>query len=206
MDHTIHRAVFGLLCLGVRTTDAVRLAIVIPDMCQTRTDRYCLNVVIEIFIDIRSDDTVATEGRLVLEYVRSRLLNQTVSIGNREREEADTLGEVVNLVDRQIQDIERVDLSAGCLDRIVVDTAVVIGIIAPYLTVALTDTVPIRVGLDRVRRLSQLDMQQKGRVTTRQRMVNIRVVTGRRDGLTVPIQRLTTYDDHRVLVSHRHRL
>ena len=152
MDHAVvTRCIF--LHFGVLTGYRIGLAVIAPYMGLARTDRYRLFVAIDLLVDVRSDDTVATQGRLIGEYIRARSWNRLLTIGGREGEESDALRPCIGRVHRQVQDIERIDLSAGRLDCVVVDTAVVIGFTAPRLTVSLADRVPLGVGVHHMRRL-----------------------------------------------------
>ena len=153
MYHAVGRSVCGRLRLGVRTAVGIGLAVILPDIGLTRADDYRLLVVIEVFIDVGSDDTVASEHRLIVEYIRTRRFNRTIAIGSREGEEAYALRQVIGRMYGQVHDVQRVDLAACCPGRIVVRAAVIVSMIMPSLTLALTDSVPVRVGVHHVRRL-----------------------------------------------------
>ena len=200
VDHTV---VAGLVLLyfGVLTRYGIGLAVVVPNVRVTRTDDYCLLVTIDLLVNERMDDTVASEGRVIGEYIFSRSRNGLLTIGLRESEERDTLGPLIFLIYSQIQDIQRVNFAACSLDGIIIRTAVVVRLAAPRLLVALTDSVPVGVGVERVGRLFELDMQVERAVAAQARVVYILVVAGCHDRLTVPMQRLAVQDTDRVVLT-----
>ena len=86
MNHTVMTGCV-LLYFCVLTRNRVGLSVVAPDMRLARTDRHCLFVAIDILVNIRSDNTVATEGGLIFEYICTGLIDQAVTVGSREGEE-----------------------------------------------------------------------------------------------------------------------
>ena len=140
---------------------------------------------------------------MVFEYISARSQDVLLAIGGRERKECNALGKRIFLIYSQIQDVKRVDLIAD-LDRIVVSSAVVIGMSAPFLTVSLTDAVPVGVRVDRMCRLREVHMQHEGRIAPVRRMADVRIITGRNDRLTMPAELLAAHDSEGVFMNDRH--
>jgi hypothetical protein len=94
-------AVRTFLYLRVFTLYVIALAVIIPNMVFTRTDNNRLLIAVYLFVDIRGDDTVATEGRLIREYVLTRSVDSLLAIGLRETQEGDALGLRIRRMNRQ---------------------------------------------------------------------------------------------------------
>ena len=106
MPYAVRQAVCGLLRLGVLTAYGVGLAVIVPDIGLPRTDRNGLHVFIHFLVDIRRDDTVATQGRLVLEYILAGLGYRLLAIRRGETQERHAFGQLVLRINAQVQDIE----------------------------------------------------------------------------------------------------
>ena len=139
VHNTIVPVILRALGRDIRTAGRIDVSVVAPDIELTRTDRYGLDILVYIQIDIRCDRAVATVDSLIVEFIRTRFIDQTVPIYYREADESNALARCICLIYSQIQDVQRVNLTASRLDRVIINTAVIVGFVMPFVPVALAD-------------------------------------------------------------------
>ena len=107
-----------LLHFRVLTAYRVGLAVIIPDMRLTRTDRYGLLVAVNLLVNVSSNDTVATQAGLVVEYIRTRSRDWLFAICLREGKERHALCTCINGINRHVQDKDRIHAACSILQRV----------------------------------------------------------------------------------------
>ena len=114
------------LYLRVLAAYRIGLAVVVPYIRLARTDRCGLLVGVDILIDIRRDDRVATVHRMIAEFIRTRLVDDLTAIGLRESEEGNALREGISRMNRHMQNEDRIHSACCVLQRVAVDTRIAV--------------------------------------------------------------------------------